>query len=157
MHLETKRCLIRPLSLDDAEALHLCLSDPEVMRHIEPPFTLDKTRGFLRTAGLSSPPLVHALLWKATDDLIGHVIFHPYPGSEDWEMGWVIRRDYWGRGIASEISAALVEFARQHGIPGLIIECDPQQEASLHIAEKLGFQPIGEENGCVVFKLWLQK
>ena len=157
MHLETKRCLIRPLSLDDAEALHLTLSDPEVMRHIEPPFDLPKTQAFLRTAVLSSPPLVHALLWKATSDLIGHVIFHPYPGSRDWELGWIIRRDSWGRGIASEVSAALVEFARQQGIPGLILECDPQQEASLHIAEKLGFQRICEEDGCTVFKLWLQK
>ena len=157
MHLETKRCLIRPLSPDDAEALHLCLSDPEVMRHIEPPFDLPKTQAFLRDAGLATPPLVHALVWKATSDLIGHVIFHPYPGSEDWEMGWVIRRDFWGKGIASEVSLALMDHARQQGIPGLILECDPQQEATLHIAEKLGFRQIGEEDGCVVFKLWLQK
>ena len=157
MHLETKRCLIRPLSLDDADALHLTLSDPEVMRHIEPPFDLPKTKAFLRDAGLATPPLVHALLCKSTADLIGHVICHPYQGCRDWEMGWVSRRDFWGRGIASEVSASLVEFARQHGIPGLILECDPEQNATRHIAEKLGFQPIGEEDGCMVFKLWLQK
>lgn len=157
MYLETSRCLIRPLSLDDAEALHLSLSDPEVMHFIEPPFTLDKTRAFLQTAGLSSPPLVHALLWKSTGDVIGHVIFHPYQGCRDWEMGWIIRRNCWGMGIASEVSLALMDFARQQGIPGLIIECDPRQEATRHIAEKLGFQPIGEEDGCMVFKLWLQK
>ena len=153
MHLETKRCLIRPLSLDDAGALHLCLSDPEVMHFIEAPFDLPKTRAFIRDAGLATPPLVHALVWKATGDVIGHVIFHPYPGGKDWEMGWVIRRNCWGRGIASEVSLALMDFARQKGIPGLILECVPEQNATRHIAEKLGFQPIGEEDGCTVFRL----
>ena len=155
MYLETNRCLIRPFSLDDNEALHLCLSDPEVMRFIEPPFDLPKTRAFIRNAGLSTPPLVHALVWKATGDVIGHVIFHPYPGGNDWEMGWVIRRNCWGMGIASEVSIALIEHARQKGIPGLIIECDPAQEATRHIAMKLGFQPAGEADGCTVFKLSL--
>lgn len=155
MYLETSRCLIRPFSMDDAEALHLALSDPEIMRFIEPPFDLPKTQAFIRDTGLSTPPLTYALVWKETGTVIGHVIFHPYPGSQDWEMGWVIRKCCWSKGIAGEVSIALMDYARQQGIPGLIIECDPEQETTRHIAMKLGFQLIGEADGCLVFRFSL--
>ena len=37
MDLKTKRLLIRELDMTDADALHAILSDPDVMRFIEPP------------------------------------------------------------------------------------------------------------------------
>ena len=60
MEFETRRLLIRRFTEADAEALYVVLSDPEVMRYIEPPFSLEQTRAFLRDAGLCAPPLVYA-------------------------------------------------------------------------------------------------
>ena len=42
----TKRCILRRMSLEDAQDLYSVLSDGEVMKYIEPPFDMDKTLGF---------------------------------------------------------------------------------------------------------------
>ena len=56
MHIETERLLVRPFREDDAEPLYAVLSDPAVMRHIEPPFSMERTKAFLNENGLLSPP-----------------------------------------------------------------------------------------------------
>ena len=61
MRLETERLLIRPFVPEDAEALFRVLSDPEVMRLLEPPFNWEQTEAFLQEAGFASPPLIYAL------------------------------------------------------------------------------------------------
>ena len=42
---------IRKMQPGDADALYMLLSDPEVMRHLEPPFDREKTETFLHHAG----------------------------------------------------------------------------------------------------------
>ena len=51
---------IRSMRPGDADALHRLLSDPEVMRYLEPPFDRAQSDDFLRRAGLPEPPLVYA-------------------------------------------------------------------------------------------------
>lgn len=151
--METERLRLRRFTLDDAEALYAVLSDPETMRYIEEPFSRKKTREFIAGAGLSEPPLVYALLWKESGELIGQVIYHPFEG-ESWELGWIIRRDFWGRGIAKELTAALIGDAKAKGRRALVIECDKNQTVSRHIAETFGFVPEAED-GLAVYKLKL--
>ncbi len=146
MDLQTKRLGICPLEEADAPALHAILSDPEVMRHIEPPFDEAETRAFLREAAFSQPPRVYALRERESGSLAGHVIFHPFAG-EAWELGWVLGRGFWGRGYASEATAALLDYACQEGIPQLVIEFSPAQSASRRLAQKFGFVPAGEFDG----------
>lgn len=43
---------IRKMQPGDTDALYKLLSDPEVMRHLEPPFDREKTETFLHHAGL---------------------------------------------------------------------------------------------------------
>ena len=155
MKLETKRCIIRPFTMEDAAELHKTLSDKEVMEHIEPPFDLEQTREFIRAAGLCEPPLVYALLWRETGGVIGHVIFHPYDGSS-WEIGWILNRAYWGMGIAQELTEALVRYARGAGIESCVIECGKAQAASGHIALKNHFILEGKTDGRYVFRLDLR-
>lgn len=63
MNLITKRCLIRELTMEDADDLHKVLSDERVMRYIENVFDLEKTINFIRAAGLCKPPLVFGLAY----------------------------------------------------------------------------------------------
>lgn len=153
MKLTTKRCAVRPFTVDDAPDLYKILSDKEVMRYIEPPFNLEQTREFIRSAGLCEPPLVYALIWRKTDRVIGHIIFHPYPYQSGWEIGWILSRAYWGMGIAQETTEALIDYARTTGIKSCVIECSKAQAASGHIALKNHFVPEGEENGRYIYRL----
>ena len=140
--------------MDDAAALNEVLSDVAVMKYIEEPFDLPKTKEFLEEAGLCEEPLVYALVWKETDRVIGHVIFHQYEET-GYEIGWIIHKAYWGRGIASELTAALVEYAGTLGMESCVIECDCEQTASGHIAKKCGFQYEGIDDGCDVYRFIL--
>ena len=95
----------------------------------------------------------HALVWKESSEVIGHVIFHQYE-EDSYEIGWIIRREYWGKGIAGELTEVLVENAKGlDDIHSCVIECDPEQEASKRIALKCGFTYEGEDDGCDVYRL----
>jgi RimJ/RimL family protein N-acetyltransferase len=59
------------------------------------------------------------------------------------ELGYWISRAYWGRGIATEACAALIEIARTLGLPSLEGSHFLDNPASGRVLEKLGFEPIG--------------
>ena len=147
MDLETKRCIIRRFTMDDLEELYSVLSDPTVMEHLEPPFDRKQTVHFLQDAGLCDPPLVYGLVWKPTGRLIGHVIYHPYE-QDEYEIGWVIHRDFWGMGIATEVTEALIDSARQQGVKRLVIEYSSRQTTTKRISDKFGFTMCRQEPLC---------
>ena len=102
-----------------------------------------KTKEFIKEAGLCEEPLVWALEEKKTDRVIGQIIFHKYDDKR-YEIGWIINKAYWHLGIADEVTKALIDFANENDINGLIIECAGAQEITKHIAKKNGFNMISE-------------
>ena len=88
--------IIRKFQLSDLNELYNVLSDPEVMRYIEPPYSLAQTEKFLITAGLCETPLIFAA--EKDRRLIGYVIFHEYD-EDSYELGWVLAKKYWGNGL----------------------------------------------------------
>ncbi|MBQ3156290.1 MAG: GNAT family N-acetyltransferase [Clostridia bacterium] len=138
MELTTERCLIRDMRMEDADDLYQVLSDKRVMMYIEQAFDMERTRRFIQSAGLCEPPLVYAIVWKMTGKVIGHAIFHLY-GKNDYEIGWVLKKAFWGIGIADEVTKELVKRARHLGAVSCVIECDERQITSKRIAIKNGF------------------
>lgn len=138
----------RRMTEADLEPLHRLLSDPEVMRYLEPPFSREQTRAFLERAGLTPEPLILAV----DDDggFAGYVIWHPYD-DVSMELGWVLDRSRWGRGYAGELTRLLTDRARRQG-RGVVIECVPEQTVTRHIAEKSGFRFCGIVEGCCVYR-----
>ena len=140
---------IRRMQPGDADALYRLLSDPEVMRYLEPPFDRAQTEDFLRRAGLAEPPLVYAA--EENGDFIGYVIYHAYD-EQSVEIGWVLFPEYWGRGYASALTDRLIDRARQ-AQKSVVIECAPAQEATRRIAVKKGFRACGICDGLAVYRL----
>ena len=140
---------IRKMRPGDADALYRLLSDPEVMRYLEPPFDRAQTEDFLRCAGLAKPPLVYAA--EENGNFIGYVIYHAYD-AESVEIGWVLLPAYWGRGYASALTDRLIDRARQEQ-KSVVIECAPAQEATRRIAVKKGFCDCGLCDGLEVYRL----
>ena len=56
------------------------------------------------------------------------------------ELGWILRRQYWGNGYAPEAAGALIRLAAEIGIRRLIAHCDSENTASRHVMEKLGME-----------------
>ena len=141
--------LIRRMVREDLDGLYRLLSDPEVMRFLEPEFSRKRTEEFLLKAGLSDPPAVYTV--EDEGRFIGYVIYHGYDESS-MEIGWVLLPEYWGRGIASELTGQLVSMAAAEG-RDVVIECVPQQEATRRIARRYGFVCDGQEGDLLVYRL----
>ena len=140
---------IRKMRPGDADALYRLLSDPAVMRYLEPPFDRTQAEAFLRRAGLAEPPLVYAA--EENGDFIGYVIYHAYD-EQSVEIGWVLLPEYWGHGYASALTDRLIDRARQEQ-KSVVIECAPAQEATKRIAVKKGFRACGNCDGLAVYRL----
>lgn len=153
LNIETKRCRIRQFKQSDIDELYPILSNPKVMEYIEEPFTLENTKDFLNKNALSYPPRVFALEYKENKKLIGHIIFHEYD-KESYEIGFILSQNYWGQGIADEITKSLIDYAKNKNIYSLIIECDKRQLATQKIATNNNFKLINSEN-LLVYELSL--
>lgn len=140
--------IIRPMRESDLVPLHRLLSDPKVMQYLEPPFTKEQTAHFLKTAGLSDPPPILAV--ERDGRFIGYVIFHPYD-EYAYELGWVLSPDVWGCGIASALTERLMERCRALRTDA-VLECDPNQSVTVHIAEKLGFILEEQTESLLVYR-----
>lgn len=144
------RLNIRRFRGSDLPELYKLLSDPDVMRFLEPPFSPEQTKNFLESAGLSDPPLIYAAE-NAGGSFIGYVIYHDYDAGSK-EIGWVLKKDVWGKGCAKELTKQLIEKAASEG-KSVIIECVPEQSVTKHIAEMFGFAYTGRADGLDIYKL----
>ncbi|MGC3994736.1 MAG: GNAT family N-acetyltransferase [Propionicimonas sp.] len=137
--VRTDRLVARRFVPSDVDAALAYLGDPAVMEFIEPCFDRARAAEFIKAAGMAPEPLVWAVELRSTGHLIGHVIFHPWAGSTAWELGWILRQDAWGKGYATELSAALIEYGfSQLGIGHIIAEAVPTNHASIAAIERAG-------------------
>lgn len=143
---------IRKFRLSDLDELYHVLSDPEVMKYIEPPYSMEQTEVFLTAAGLCESPLVFAA--EKAGQFIGYVIFHEYD-SDSYELGWVLAKKYWGKGYASIITKKIIAIAGAMK-KDLVIECVPEQEKTKHLALSNGFTYTGNIDHLDVFRLKVQ-
>jgi ribosomal-protein-alanine N-acetyltransferase len=67
------------------------------------------------------------------------------PASDDVELAYRLARPAWGRGIASEAGAALLDYAfRTLELPRVVAVTYPENHASQRVLAKLGFACQGE-------------
>lgn len=78
-------------------------------------------------------------------------LYHEYD-ADSMEIGWVLFPEYWGRGYASELTDRLIDRARR-AQKDVVIECVPEQTATMHLAGKKGFRNDGVSDGLAVYRL----
>lgn len=146
MFARTPRLLLRPGFPEDAPALAAAIADEAVARNLANvpwPYSMRDAEAFL--ASLRDPVLPSLLVFergKGAPQLVGACGLGRRP-SGSVELGYWIARPFWGRGYASEASAALVEIARTLGLPSLEGSHFIDNPASGRVLEKLGFQSLG--------------
>jgi len=94
---------------------------------------------------------------KATGEMIGDcgIIRQHVEGEHLYEIGYHLRRDHWGRGLATEAGRAI----RDHAVTvlrlrRLVALIHPENAASERVAAKLGFRREGEvERPCGMMRL----
>jgi RimJ/RimL family protein N-acetyltransferase len=143
--LETERLVLRALTLEDLEEMATLLGDAEALvlwgdaldragarAWIERNLARYASHGFGRCA----------VIWRETGELIGDCGLIPTIVEDEdvVELGWITRRSFWGKGVATEAGAAWREYG--FGVLGLeriVSMISAVNPASRRVAEKLGF------------------
>jgi RimJ/RimL family protein N-acetyltransferase len=153
--LETSRLHLRPPRLSDAERIFTAYAqDPMVTRYLtwRPHQSIEDTRQFLRFCEEewqtdSSFPWV--ILRKQDGELLGMV--HIFISGHKAELGYVLARPYWGRGIMTEAVQVVVDWALAHPqIYRVWAVCDVENVASARVMEKVGMEREG------ILRRWLK-
>jgi RimJ/RimL family protein N-acetyltransferase len=128
----------------DFEGYFRLVSDPEVRRFIgggEVPTREDAWRHMAMLAGIWTLRGYGqwAIEEKASGTLVGRAgVWFP-EGFPEMEAGWVISRDHWGSGYATEAGREALRHAfATLGVAHVISIIDPENIASRRVAEKLG-------------------
>jgi RimJ/RimL family protein N-acetyltransferase len=80
-----------------------------------------------------------ALVWRESGETVGFCgLVHP-DGQPEAEIKYALKRGYWGRGIATEAAAAMLDYGRRyHGLGYIIATTDPDNVASHRVLLKAG-------------------
>lgn len=144
----TSRLLLRAPRDSDAEMIfQRYASNAEVLRYVGWPrhTSVEETRQFLQFSHSEwqkwpvGPLLIED---RVSGELIGSTGLSfetPYRAA----TGYVLARDKWGMGFASEAVAAMVELARQHRVARLYALCHARHHPSRRVLERNDFSLEG--------------
>jgi len=149
--LETPRLILREFADDDATAVHAYAADAEVVRHLDwGPNTPEDTVQFLAMAratrdAVSRTAYHLAIVLQAAGRLVGGCRIEIRSlANESGDVGYVLDRQVWGQGYATEATRALVGFGFESlALHRIWATCDVHNAASARVLEKLGMRQEG--------------
>ena len=142
--VETSRLVLRAFAATDVEPYVRMMGDPEVTRFLGDGRPLDRTDAWRQLALLIGHWELRGFgLWaveeRATGRFVGRIGCWEPEGWPGFELGYVLAREAWGRGLAREGAAAALAFARGPlGRATVISLIRPENHASVAVAEHLG-------------------
>ncbi|MEO1435725.1 MAG: GNAT family N-acetyltransferase [Bacteroidota bacterium] len=141
---QTTRLYLRELTLDDLADAFEMDSDPEVMQYIRPPAktiaetraTVEKIVAYYREhEGFG----VWAGIEKESGAMAGWWLLKALEDSPFIEVGYRLRKQFWGKGYATELTKALLQYGFETlNLPEIVGVTDLENHASKHVLEKAG-------------------
>jgi [ribosomal protein S5]-alanine N-acetyltransferase len=148
--LQGPRVQLRALEDDDAPALLSIFGDPEVVKYWSSPelrnlAAAKELLGEIREKINARRLLQWGVAARDTGEVIGtgglSNVLLPHRRAE---VGFALRRDRWGQGLAAEALRLLFEFSfRTLGLHRIEADVDPRNERSLRVLERQGFRREG--------------
>jgi ribosomal-protein-alanine N-acetyltransferase len=144
--LETDRLILRHLLPEDLDDLFALYCDPQMRRYFpEGTLTYEETKEELEWFLNGHPQHPELGLWatlhKGTGEFIGRCGLLPWTieGRDEVEVAFMIAKEYWGQGLATEAAGASVWYGfHRLGLSRLICMIDPANIASRRVAGKIG-------------------
>lgn len=147
MKLETKRLIIRPVSLDDKNQIFLYRSNREVNKYQGwIPDTMDDVEAFIgKTAKQINEPYTwfqFVIIEKMAQNIIGDLGIHFFDTeNKQVEIGCTLNQDFQNQGYATESIKRVIDYLfeelNKHRI---IASLDPDNENSIRLVERIGFR-----------------
>jgi len=144
---ETNRLLLRKIEIEDAIEYFDILSDPETVRHTrwEVSREINDTIAYLEFLE-QKYKLRQAFHWgivdKESKKLIGRVAFISFDEENDrTEIGYVISRHFWNRGLISEAAQVLIDYGfNELGLNRIEARCNEDNLGSERVMRKIGMK-----------------
>jgi len=141
---ETLRLLLRYFTWNDLNDMATIYADPIGMAFRGSPRTFEETQQVFKWIfdnyskdGFEMWAIIH----KADQKLIGccGLIPQVVDGQQETEMGYVLAKEYWGQGLATEAAFAVRNYGFEKlGCDRIIALINPKNLASQNVAQKIG-------------------
>lgn len=148
--IETARLKLRCLAENDAASIYAVRSDFEVTKYNSGAAYTDISQA----VGLISRSidgfqnkrsLYWALLLKESGEVVGQLGYNCWDQeNHSADVGFDLRRDYWGKGIMKEALGAIISFGLQNmGLNRIGAQVSTYNDNCVHLLESLGFKHEG--------------
>ena len=147
--IQGKRMRLRGPTTGDADDVFALFSDPDVMRYWSraPMRERGEAEGLIgeMLEAFERRELINWVIVDAEDHVIGTcTLFRFDPRHRRAEIGYALRPDHWGRGLASETVSSAIDWAfNTLDLHRVEADIDPRNEASRRLLERLGFRSEG--------------
>lgn len=147
MIVETSRALLRPVGRGDIDDLVQLDSDPLVMRYVSggKPTSRATIEDWVIPRAQAELAGARGGLWTVTDRRYGEFLGWMslrgprHSDGPEMELSYRLRREYWGRGLATEAARAVVTVAFGHlGAQRVFAGTTAANTGSRRVMEKLG-------------------
>ena len=145
--LQTRRCIVREICLDDVDKLYEIYADPSITLYMEGLYAKKEeeiayTRDYIRYQyGIYDFGM--KMKNEYPDLKFGRAGLDLRPDREDAELGYMIRKNRQGQGLAYEVCTAILAYAKEElGFEKLFARTRKENLASVMLLKKLGFHPV---------------
>jgi [ribosomal protein S5]-alanine N-acetyltransferase len=125
------------------------MSDPEVMRYYPHRYTERDVRDFIdrmRTRYRDDGCALWLLVDRERGEPLGRVglMRMPVNGADEFEIGYMVHRPFWRRGLATEAALAVRDYAfQERKLSRVVSLIRPENVPSQGVARKLGMDVTG--------------
>ncbi len=143
--LETERLILRKVTLEDIEDMHQYGSDEEVSKYVtwNTHETISDTKDFVEfvlTKYENKQVSPWGIVYKENGKFIGTIDFVWWqPNHKTAEIGYVISKEYWGKGLTTEVAKEIIKFGfEEMDLVRIQARCDVDNIGSARVMEKAG-------------------
>lgn len=137
--ITTKRLVLRAMTQDDAELAFSIWGDHEDGKYLSDPYYKDAEE--LRKLFCDIPDWTdypYLAFEKDTNDFAGTCSIGPEERDDEWGIGYCVARGKRGKGYATEMAKAMIDFAHSCGIHDYTGGVAKENEASCHVMKNIG-------------------
>ena len=148
--LETERCRLRRFTADDRDWLRELYADPDVTRYLGGVKRAAQADDLLQTRILDYYDANPGLgIWmteeRSTATRLGFHLLNHIQGESIIQVGYSLTKPAWGRGIATEVASAVLQYGFVDlGLPRIAGMASLGNLASQHVLQKIGLERRGE-------------
>ena len=151
--LNTKRLILRPITMDDAQDFYEMDSNPKVHRYLgnNPVTSIEQSRGFIKSILIQYKDYGVgrlAMVKKDTGEFVGwsSLKYEREVRKEFnyYDLGYRLKETYWGNGYATESALASLDYGfKDLQLKKICAAAVTDHLVSNHILKKIGLQPSG--------------